>query len=214
MANAAVAVAAVVTVISTVITAVGVIAVVLVGAAVITVLVGTVVGLIAVGGLIILGVGLKLIGLTAIAIKVFGIAGVGISAVVGLLGLLGLTGLLGLLGLIGIDDDATLPQFPEPIGFIIGGSQARTGPPALTGLPNFDSAIDQLTEEGRLLINQIPVNLLSIPVQGLDFISDDCGDGSVRFRDGICYPVLRKGPCESPTQWLTVDPLSLQVKTC
>lgn len=59
--------------------------------------------------------------------------------------------------------------------------------------------------------NEIPINILPLPVDGIDFQDDGCGDGSVRFDDGNCYPVLRRGPCADPFQWVTVDPNQLRV---
>ena len=58
---------------------------------------------------------------------------------------------------------------------------------------------------------QTPVNNMPIPVTGSNLRDDECGDGSVRFRDGNCYPVLRRGPCDNPLHWLTVDPITLSV---
>ena len=59
--------------------------------------------------------------------------------------------------------------------------------------------------------NQTPTNNLPLPVNGIDFQDDGCGDGSVRFGDGNCYSVLKRGPCADPHRWLTVDPIQLQV---
>ena len=63
-------------------------------------------------------------------------------------------------------------------------------------------------------IASTPFNELSIPVEGFDFINfGGCDDGSILFvADGICYPVLRRGPCPGLNQWITVDPISLQGK--
>ena len=74
----------------------------------------------------------------------------------------------------------------------------------------------------------VPFNQLSIPVTGQDFFLDNlneeaiysqrstsqgyhCDDGSIIFDDEICYPLLRQGPCPDRQQWLTVDPITLQV---
>lgn len=56
-----------------------------------------------------------------------------------------------------------------------------------------------------------PRNDLAIPVIGDDESDDGCGDSSVRFTDGICYPVLKRGPCRRPHFWVTVDPMTLTV---
>lgn len=56
-----------------------------------------------------------------------------------------------------------------------------------------------------------PRNDLAIPVIGDDESEDGCGDSSVRFSDGICYPVLKRGPCRRPHFWVTVDPMTLTV---
>jgi len=56
-----------------------------------------------------------------------------------------------------------------------------------------------------------PSNLLPIPVPGSSFRNDGgCGDDSILFADGNCYPVLRRGPCPGRHQWLTVDPTTLK----
>jgi hypothetical protein len=58
-----------------------------------------------------------------------------------------------------------------------------------------------------------PVSV-SVPfaVAGLSFRTDGCGDGSIRFTDSRCYPVLRRGPCPD-SQWILVDPERLSVTT-
>ena len=57
-----------------------------------------------------------------------------------------------------------------------------------------------------------PFNLLPIPVTGTNFRNDNgCGDHSIIFQDGNCYPILRRGPCPDRRHWLTVDPLTLRV---
>lgn len=60
----------------------------------------------------------------------------------------------------------------------------------------------------------LPSNDLPFPVPGASWPDDGCGDASVRFKDGKCYPVLRKGPCESPLHWMTIDPATLSVRKC
>ena len=56
-----------------------------------------------------------------------------------------------------------------------------------------------------------PVSI-SVPfvVAGLSFRTDECGDGGIRFNDGNCYPVLRRGQCPD-SRWILVDPESLTV---
>ncbi len=56
-----------------------------------------------------------------------------------------------------------------------------------------------------------PVNDATIPVFGDDQMDDGCGDSSIRFQDGICYPVLKRGPCSNPFNWITVNPVSMMV---
>lgn len=58
---------------------------------------------------------------------------------------------------------------------------------------------------------QTPANGLAFPLIGIDFPDDGCGDNSVRFSDGNCYPVLRRGPCDDPLQWITLDPVTIKV---
>ncbi len=71
--------------------------------------------------------------------------------------------------------------------------------------------IAQFLSNGGLFDTLTPVNDLSIPVRGDDLPDDGCGDSSVRFRDGRCYPVLKRGPCRNPYYWITVDPVRLTV---
>ena len=73
--------------------------------------------------------------------------------------------------------------------------------------------VSQFLASGGLFDTSTPVNDLPVPVQGISNRDDGCGDVSVRFRDGICYPVLRRGPCDNPLHWLTVDPTNLSVRT-
>ena len=72
--------------------------------------------------------------------------------------------------------------------------------------------VTQFLAGGGLFDTRTPVNDLPVPVQGISNRDDGCGDISVRFRDGICYPVLRRGPCDNPLHWLTVDPTNLSVR--
>lgn len=59
----------------------------------------------------------------------------------------------------------------------------------------------------------VPENNLDIPVEGFNFPDDGCEDGSIRFgtNNGTCHPVLKRGPCQDPRTWMTVDPLRLEV---
>ena len=56
-----------------------------------------------------------------------------------------------------------------------------------------------------------PVSI-SVPfvVAGLSFRTDECSDGGIRFNDGTCFPVLRRGPCPA-LQWILANPQSLTV---
>ena len=94
-------------------------------------------------------------------------------------------------------------------------------------VPYYIGTIAEYEEDGVA----IPINQLSIPVTGDDFLIEDqlneetminsqrstmihqdgCDDGSIMFDDGICYPLLRQGPCPDRLQWLTVDPITLRV---
>ena len=71
--------------------------------------------------------------------------------------------------------------------------------------------VGQFLANGGLYDTRTPVNILPVPVVGLSLKDDGCGDISVRYRDGICYPVLRRGPCANPLHWITVDPINLLV---
>lgn len=60
-------------------------------------------------------------------------------------------------------------------------------------------------------ITALAQNDLPFPVPGPSFPDDGCGDASVRFGDGRCHSVLRRGPCSNPRHWMTVDPITLSV---
>ena len=66
-------------------------------------------------------------------------------------------------------------------------------------------------QQSNQLANQIPANNLPFPVIGINFPDDGSGDSSVRFPDGNNYSILSRGPCNQTNQWVTVDPISLQV---
>jgi hypothetical protein len=66
-------------------------------------------------------------------------------------------------------------------------------------------------QQSNQLANQTPANNLPFPVIGLNFPDDGSGDSSVRFPDGNNYSIFSKGPCNQTNQWVTVDPISLQV---
>ncbi|XP_046445779.1 uncharacterized protein LOC124195428 isoform X1 [Daphnia pulex] len=68
--------------------------------------------------------------------------------------------------------------------------------------------IEEIDIDFRLLNILTPINDLPMPVTGVDFPSDGCGDNSVRF-NGTCFPVLHKGPCHR-IEWVTIDPITLQ----
>lgn len=72
----------------------------------------------------------------------------------------------------------------------------------LDDIVNFQNGLDR---------SQIPENNLKIPVVGVSFQDDGCSDNSIRFGNGECYPVLKRGPCHDPHSWVTVDPVQLQV---
>lgn len=71
--------------------------------------------------------------------------------------------------------------------------------------------VDEFLNDSRFIDNKTPVSRLTFPVSGIDFPGDGCGDNSVQFSDGNCYPVLRRGNCSNPQYWVTVDPITLQV---
>ena len=79
-------------------------------------------------------------------------------------------------------------------------------------LQAFQALGSLLPAGGGFFGTQTPINDMPIPVRGLNLTDDECGDGSVRFRDGNCYPVLGRGPCDNPLHWLTVDPTNLSVR--
>ena len=72
---------------------------------------------------------------------------------------------------------------------------------------NNNNTIQQLNQ----LANQTPANNLPFPVIGLNFPDDGSGESSVRFPDGNIYSIFSRGPCNQTNQWVTVDPISLQV---
>ena len=58
---------------------------------------------------------------------------------------------------------------------------------------------------GRFSCRQTPENKnVKIPFDG-------CGNSSVRFDDGHCRPLLKRGSCTSPYYWVTVDPTTFKV---
>jgi hypothetical protein len=67
-------------------------------------------------------------------------------------------------------------------------------------------------QQSAQIANQTPANNLPIPVVGLSFPDDGSGDSSIRFPDGNIHPIFSRGPCNQ-TQWVTVDPISLQVSS-
>lgn len=97
------------------------------------------------------------------------------------------------------------------------GSAAAAAAAAAAAVPSSSQAneiqvqVAQFLSNGGLFDTLTPVNDLPIPVRGEDLPDDGCGDSSVRFRDGRCYPVLKRGPCRNPYYWITVDPVRLTV---
>ena len=67
-------------------------------------------------------------------------------------------------------------------------------------------------EPVRIIGEETPVNNLDIPVLEKRIFPDDgCRNNAVRFNFGNCTPLLRRGSCPSPYQWVTAHPVSLQV---
>ncbi len=78
---------------------------------------------------------------------------------------------------------------------------------------------------------ETPENNLDIPTSGPFYSNFVCNNNSVRFEtqqvktrvkrnfnnsttqdaSGVCVPLLRRGPCASPFEWVTVDPVTLKV---
>ena len=71
--------------------------------------------------------------------------------------------------------------------------------------------VGQFFSIGEPIGNPGLVNDLPIPVPGINLPNDGCGNSSVRFQGGGCYPVLKRGPCRSPYFWVTVNPVTLVV---
>lgn len=95
-----------------------------------------------------------------------------------------------------------------PVGAAAAGANAAT---AAREARLISQGIGQFIASGGLIDSQTPVNGLTLPVGLQDWRDDGCGDASVLFSDGICYPVLRRGPCNNPLHWLTVNPTDLSV---
>ena len=75
--------------------------------------------------------------------------------------------------------------------------------------PSF--AIDPSFLPTGFVNSNIPVNNNPIPVNEPGFNPDGCGDGSVRLNGtGQCFPLLKRGNC-GIHQWLTLDPIRLEV---
>lgn len=68
-----------------------------------------------------------------------------------------------------------------------------------------------LSNEGFFDI-EAPVNDMIIPVEGYDLPDYGCGDSSVRFQEGKCYPVLKRGPCRNPYYCIPVSPVNLTLE--
>ena len=64
----------------------------------------------------------------------------------------------------------------------------------------------------QLFNNPTPINNLPMPVTGVDFPSNGCGNNSARFGTN-CFTVLQKGPCNRIDHWVTIDPITLQVNS-
>lgn len=72
--------------------------------------------------------------------------------------------------------------------------------------------VEQFISNGELFDTLLmPVNDLPIPVPGKNLQDDGCGYSSIRFKDGRCYPLLKRGPCSNPYFWVTLDPVRLTV---
>lgn len=71
---------------------------------------------------------------------------------------------------------------------------------------------EEIDVDIRVLNNPTPINDLPMPVTGVDFPSNGCGDNSVRF-GASCFPVLQRGPCNRIGHWVTIDPITLQVNS-
>jgi hypothetical protein len=74
-----------------------------------------------------------------------------------------------------------------------------------------DTNNNNTIQQSNQLANQTPENNLPFPVIGFNFPDDGSGDSSVRFADGNTYSIFSRGPCNQTNQWVTVDPISLQV---
>ena len=77
----------------------------------------------------------------------------------------------------------------------------------------------------RFACQETPENNLDIPVDEPGLPDNGCGTSSVRFEgnaldsetsvqqfdNGFCAPLLRRGPCTSPFEWVTADPNTFEV---
>lgn len=120
--------------------------------------------------------------------------------------------------------DSTLPVVPLPLLVAVTAAAVALAvgvavPVSLSTAAGDNRQINPLDEtdidnilnfDDQSVGEQIPENDLDIPVDGLSFPDDGCGDGSIRFSNGTCYPVFKRGPC-NPRSWVTVDPFRLQV---
>lgn len=70
--------------------------------------------------------------------------------------------------------------------------------------------LDQIISINQTFNSQTVISSLTIPVEGFNFLNDSCNNGSIRFANRTCYPILQRGPCP-PYHWITVDPFTLQV---
>jgi hypothetical protein len=95
------------------------------------------------------------------------------------------------------------------IGVGVGGGLAA-GIAVAAVVVAIDNQQNNNNQQSAQITNQTLANNLPIPVVGLSFPDDGSGDSSIRFPDGSSHPIFSTGPCNQ-NQWVTVDPISLQV---
>jgi len=93
----------------------------------------------------------------------------------------------------------------------VGSAAAAADLSSINQANEIQEQVGQFLPIGEPFDNPVPVNDLPIPVPGINLPDDGCGNSSVRFQGGGCYPVLRRGPCRSPYFWVTVNPATLLV---
>lgn len=103
-----------------------------------------------------------------------------------------------------IAEDAGTELFVESVTGFVGLPKGFAATP-------FNRLTIPVTSENVSPFEQLIDEAIFFRQSGSLHINDYCDDNSILFDDGICYPLLRQGPCPDHHQWLTIDPITLRV---